>query len=243
MVYVLFAPEMVILWAARQHYGAKHFAKKHQRRGWTMTHGFFVIMGGFTLHDERGTPLRILEPIELEKLSEAGRIKWPSVTEEEIQDRSKGDCLSKGIVLVQTSWFVTQCIARFAYRLEVTELEVATFAFAVLTGVTYYLWWNKPLDVRCSIPVYLLKNDAIGRIDSQSTSRLPGTTNPVSPPPPISHETIQNLNSIQVDSQPAMIEENSSSNPPDQYATTTPVPDSIPHSYIQQEDSIWHALL
>ena len=75
MGYVLIIPEMVILWAARQHFGAKHFAKKHQRRGWTMTHAFFLIMGGFTLHDEQGIPLRILEPIDLESLFEAGKFE------------------------------------------------------------------------------------------------------------------------------------------------------------------------
>jgi hypothetical protein len=134
MGYVLIAPELFIAWAARQHFGAKYLAKRHERRGWMMAHGFFVIMGGFTLHDEQGTPLRILEPIELERLSEAGRIEWPSITEAEIQDRSKGDHLSKGIVLIQAGWFITQCIMRGAYRLEVTELEVATLAFAALTG-------------------------------------------------------------------------------------------------------------
>jgi len=260
--YVLIAPEMVILWAARQHYGAKHFAEQHQRRGWTMTHGFFVIMGGFTLHDEQGTPLRILEPIELEKLSEAGRIEWPSITEEEIQDRSKGDYLSKGIVLVQTSWFIAQCIARFVYRLEVTELEVATLSFAVLTGFTYYLWWNKPLDVRCSIPVYLLKIDKTGRVDSQSTSLPSGTANTVSASPPISHEPVQNLNPIQIDSQLAIIEEkripqqivvvasnpgpnpqdSSSSNSSCHYITTTPMLGFPPYLYIQRDFSTWPPL-
>ena len=158
MGYALIAPELIILWAVRQHYGAKYLAEQHQRRGWTMPHGFFAIIGGFTLHDERGTALRILEPIELKTLSEAGRIEWPSIIEEEIQDRSKGDYLSKAIVLVQTSWLVTQCIVRGAYRPEVTEL-VATLAFAAMMGMTYYLWWNKPLDVRCSVLVYLLKDD------------------------------------------------------------------------------------
>jgi len=102
--------------------------------------------------------LRILEPKELEKLSKAGKISWPSITEVEIQDRSKGDYLSKGIVLMQTSWFITQCVVRAMYGLEITELEVATLAFAVLTGIIYYLWWDKPLDVRCSVPVYLLQH-------------------------------------------------------------------------------------
>ncbi|KIM44812.1 hypothetical protein M413DRAFT_66772, partial [Hebeloma cylindrosporum] len=70
-----------------------------------------------------------------------------TITEEEIADRSKGDYLSKTIVLFQMTWFIGQCIARGAYGLTVTELELVTVAFASLTGVTYYLWWDKPLDV------------------------------------------------------------------------------------------------
>ena len=92
---------------------------------------------------------------ELEELWESGKIQWPTIAKEEIADRSKGDYLSKTIVLFQTTWFVGQCIARGAYGLTVTELEVVTIAFASLTGIIYYLWWDKPLDVRCSIPVHL----------------------------------------------------------------------------------------
>ena len=156
MVCALFVPEFVLGWAARQYWAARQLTKRHQEHGWTMAHGFFIGMGGFTLHDQRGTAVRILEPSELEKLYNEGRVAWPSITEEEIQDRSKGDYLSKGIVLVHSSWFIIQCIVRAACGLAVTELEVATLAFAVLSGVTYYLWWHKPLDVRCSVPVYLL---------------------------------------------------------------------------------------
>ena len=65
--------------------------------------------------------------------------------------------MSKTIVLFQTTWFIVQCIARGGYGLDVTELEVVTLAFATLTGVIYFFWCDKPLDVRCSIPVHLLK--------------------------------------------------------------------------------------
>jgi hypothetical protein len=194
MGYVIIAPEMVILWATRQHYAARHLAKQYQERGWTMTHGFFLVMGGFTLHDPRGTPLRILVPRELETLSKAGKVTWPSITEEEIQDRCKGDYLSKAFVLVQTSWFITQCIVRGVYGLAVTELEVATLTFAALSGVTYYLWWHKPIDVRCSVPVYLLleanENKEVGRRECVlSTSGSPAP-DPPSIPRPISRENI-----------------------------------------------------
>ena len=84
-------------------------------------------------------------------------IEWPTITEDEIADRSKGDYLSKTIVLFQTTWFIAQCIVRGAYGLDVTELEVVTIAFATLTGVIYLFWWDKPLDVRCSVPVHLYK--------------------------------------------------------------------------------------
>ena len=159
MGYVLLVPELVIYWAWRQHNAASNFTKKHQENtGWTRVHAFFLIMGGFTLH-KGGKPLRILAVKELEELSEAGKIEWPTITEEEIADRSKGDYLSKTIVVFQTTWFILQCIARGVYGLTVTELEVVTLAFATLNGILYYFWWDKPLDVRCSIPVQLLEDD------------------------------------------------------------------------------------
>ena len=70
-------------------------------------------------------------------------------------DRSKRDLFSKGFAVLQTTWFITQCIARAAYGLTITELEIATLAFAVLNGLLYFLWWNKPQDVACPAPVYL----------------------------------------------------------------------------------------
>ena len=184
MGYILIAPEMVIVWAGRQHYAARNFTKKHEKNhpGWTRTHAFFLIMGGFTLH-EGGKPIRILETRDLEELSEAGKIDWPTITEEEIADRSKGDYLSKTIVLFQTTWFIVQCIARGAYGLAVTELEVVTVAFATLTGVIYYFWWDKPLNVRCSIPVQLLE----GRLEEiQDTAMNEDTGSQIISPPEVS---------------------------------------------------------
>ena len=159
MAYVLLAPEMIIIWAARQHHDAGLLAKDFQIKGrptWTKTHAFFLIMGGFTLY-EKGNPLRVLDWRDLEALVRAGRIDWPDITEEEIKDKSKGDYLSKSIVVLQSTWFIVQFFARVASKITITELEVVTLAFSSLTGVIYYLWWNKPLDVRCSVPVHLME--------------------------------------------------------------------------------------
>jgi len=174
MGYMLLAPELVIMWAARQFIVAKEIAVEHQGKGvqptaiyqicdllvktareWTKAHGFFVIMGGFALHDADKSFLRVLDERTLTELDNAGEIEWPTITEKEIQDRSKADVFSKGIVLVQTTWFIVSCVSRFATKLAVTELEVVTLAFAVLNGITYWLWWDKPSDVRCVVPVYL----------------------------------------------------------------------------------------
>ena len=69
MGYFLLAPEFVILWAARQHFSARYLTKKHEKNdpSWTRTHAFFLIMGGFTLH-EGGKPVRVLEAKDLEGL-------------------------------------------------------------------------------------------------------------------------------------------------------------------------------
>jgi len=72
----------------------------------------------------------------------------------EIQDKSKGDFISKAVVILQTSWFVMQCIARGVKGVPITELELVTVAFAGLNFVIYLLWWDKPLNVQCGVRVY-----------------------------------------------------------------------------------------
>ncbi|TDL16980.1 hypothetical protein BD410DRAFT_754858 [Rickenella mellea] len=154
MIMALIAPELLILWAMRQWLVSRKLAKKYHAKGWTQTHGFFALMGGFMLYDGDKALYTLLPP-ELETLSQDGKIVFPKITEKEIKDRSKGDALSKGFVLIQTGWFALQCIARGPDHLPITELEVVTLAFAVLSLATYALWWNKPLDVQCPVPVHL----------------------------------------------------------------------------------------
>ena len=75
-------------------------------------------------------------------------------TEEEIKDRGKGDWLAKSLVLLQTSWFVIQCIARAIKHLPITHLEIVTLAYAAMNFVIYILWWNKPLNVNRPVRVF-----------------------------------------------------------------------------------------
>ena len=112
-------------------------------------------MGGFMLF-EGNIAKGALSPERFSKLLTAGKIEFPTVTEEEIEDRSKGDGFSKTIALGQTLWFVAQCLARKAQHLDLTLVELLTLSLALLNGVMYFLWWHKSLDVRCQVCVYLL---------------------------------------------------------------------------------------
>jgi hypothetical protein len=77
------------------------------------------------------------------------------VVKAEILDRSKGDELSKGLVVIQTTWFIISCCARAAQHLMITNLEAITLAYAALNGMMYFFWWDKPLNVRVPVEVEL----------------------------------------------------------------------------------------
>uniref|UniRef100_A0A8H7XSK2 Uncharacterized protein n=1 Tax=Psilocybe cubensis TaxID=181762 RepID=A0A8H7XSK2_PSICU len=111
-------------------------------------------MGGFVLY-KGDEDLGTLTVSLFKELEASNEIDFPVVTEEDLADKSKGDSLSKGLVIVQTTWFMIQCIARAAQGLDITELELVTVAFASMNAVMYFLWWHKPLDVQCRIRVYL----------------------------------------------------------------------------------------
>ncbi|KAF7973384.1 hypothetical protein HWV62_15485 [Athelia sp. TMB] len=74
-------------------------------------------------------------------------------TTDELKDKSKGDTLSKTVAVVQTLWFVAQCIARRAQGMAITNLEIMTLAYTVITVAMYAAWWHKPLNVRCPVRV------------------------------------------------------------------------------------------
>ena len=177
MFWAVVAPETVIAWAFRQWTTAGRLEKLYKGelssllhliypqmlnhilltsdRGWTKTHGHFIQMGGFVLF-EGNVAKGVLSPERFSELLTAGKIEFPAVTVEEIEDRSKADGFSKTIALVQTLWFIAQCLARRVQNVDLTLIELLTLSLAVLNGVMYFLWWHKSLDVRCPVRVYLL---------------------------------------------------------------------------------------
>ena len=133
-----------------------------------MTHGYFVIMGGFHLFERTSEETsntnqsisqeddKPLHPLKASELWGYGGYSESFImpTEVEIKDRGKSDWLAKSLVLLQTSWFVMQCIARAIEHLPVTHLEIVTLAYAAMNFVIYIFWWNKPLNVNRPVRVF-----------------------------------------------------------------------------------------
>jgi hypothetical protein len=62
---------------------------------------------------------------------------------QDLQDGSKSDQLTKGLAILQTVWFIGQCISRAHHGLAISELEVGTVAFVACTFLAYLFWWAK----------------------------------------------------------------------------------------------------
>ncbi|KAG9224719.1 hypothetical protein PTI98_010125 [Pleurotus ostreatus] len=113
-------------------------------RAWTSVHSFFLLMGGIINRAEDGTTqsvhYRDVVPQTSPQSSEDRQslpddvaqpppFEWPTIEKEEIDDKSKGDALAKAIVVIQTSYFLIQLLARVARRLTITKLEIMTLAY------------------------------------------------------------------------------------------------------------------
>jgi hypothetical protein len=186
------APEWVLAWAMQQRTVATqiagdgnawirsryptYYSYMSVERPWTRVHGFFVLMGGFHAHARGdselekyllGTPLYPLDQKTVINKVKTGEIELP--LEGEIQDRSKTDWLAKTLVLLQTGWFVVQCIARGVAHLPLSELEVVTLAYTIINFGIYIAWWDKPRNVDRPIRVFLSPDEVGKERDDESS--------------------------------------------------------------------------
>lgn len=138
-------------------------AQRTREESWSRSHGFFIQMGGFVLY-ERGVPTQVLDYPRFKRLLKLKAVDVPLITASDIQDRSKGDAISKGFVVLQTTWFVIQCIARVIKDLPLCELEIVTLGFAVLNAIIYAVFWNKPQGVGVCISIPLKDANAVATI-------------------------------------------------------------------------------
>ncbi|KAF7430672.1 hypothetical protein PC9H_006381 [Pleurotus ostreatus] len=132
--------------------------ESRNRPQWTNTHSFFLSMGGFVTIQSDGKR-RTIRPEDLgvvvaeDSMETAPKLPWPMVEEDDIKEKRQGDTITKALVVWQTTWFVLQIIARGVEGLAVTELEIMTLAYGLLSAFLYGLWWNKPYDVQTPILV------------------------------------------------------------------------------------------
>ncbi|KAF9542535.1 hypothetical protein CPC08DRAFT_650151 [Agrocybe pediades] len=168
LFWAVIAPEAVIFWAAKQWFGARQLANDFKDYGWTMTHGHFLQMGGFVLY-ENGEETKVVNPEHLRKLLDEGRVEIPKVRKKDIEDRSKASDFGKALVVIQTSWFVVQCITRHVNHLPITKLELVTVALALLNGTMYVSWWHKPFDAQTRIAIHVLPQPESKKSEKQET--------------------------------------------------------------------------
>ncbi|KZP34023.1 hypothetical protein FIBSPDRAFT_943096 [Athelia psychrophila] len=167
---------------------AKTFTRNEQE--WTITHGFLVVMGGLYYYEtppyDNEAPPQPTHPVSREDLTKLIKMKKFTLPHKaEINDKSKGDPLSKTFAIIQTLWFVMQCGARRLQSLPITKLELVTLAYAAITVAMYWFWWSKPLNVLQPFRV---------------TCTPPPPTPPPTPPPPTSRPpTVSSISTGRLD--------------------------------------------
>lgn len=137
---------------------------------WTLAHGFLLEMGALVILRDGRPPEVVKEVKQLKGLFDDHPDTPPNIPLDMIDERSRGNPLAKLLAILQTSWFLFQCAARWASRLDVTELETLTLAFAFLNGLTYAFWWEKPLEMNSPIEIDLRSSAAL-RISGVSATQ------------------------------------------------------------------------
>ncbi|KIW67782.1 hypothetical protein PV04_07011 [Phialophora macrospora] len=113
-----------------------------------MAYGFYAIMGGFRVDVQQfsdAMSTAALSPPAIVALAEHGVVC--DIEHSTIQDKSKANSLAKGLVVLQVSWMVVQCIGRKTSGLPLTLLEIHTFVHAICAAMMYALWFKKPFSI------------------------------------------------------------------------------------------------
>ncbi|KAK4179561.1 hypothetical protein QBC36DRAFT_179794 [Triangularia setosa] len=137
----------------------QHDHEEIQRQIWTMAHTCYLNMGGLRAkpgHISRHNAERdvvvtmayILKP-------DSRLLEHITLTSADIEDKSKADWLLKSFTVLQIGWLLVEVLVRKLSKLPISQLEVATFSFAITAIVTYAANWWKPKDI--NIPTVMFK--------------------------------------------------------------------------------------
>ena len=156
----LLAPDMVTLNSAAQWRSANNSVEKMHALGcknWTLEHAFYADSGGFHL-ESSDYPSFPVNAASMHYLVQQGYISCPTISKEEIWDKSKADIFAKGLTLVQSCWLILQSVSRVAQGLAISQLELFTIAFVTSTIMSYFFWLHKPQGV--GVPTILFFQDS-----------------------------------------------------------------------------------
>ncbi|KAI1115588.1 hypothetical protein F5Y14DRAFT_410397 [Nemania sp. NC0429] len=127
----------------------------HTTQNWTLTHAYFVNMGGLLCPGR----LRyyVLPSTQLghqcDHWATDHPLKGLVLRRDDIEDKSKVDFLIKLVTALQIAGIIVTVHARTHLGLPVSQLEIATMAFSVFAVLTYLVNLWKPKDV--SEPILL----------------------------------------------------------------------------------------
>ncbi|KAF2134702.1 hypothetical protein P153DRAFT_392026 [Dothidotthia symphoricarpi CBS 119687] len=174
MLLGILGPEFVLTYAAGQWSRAKWSVKAFQDSGygdWHMRQAFFADMGGFVLHTQDDSKPFPLNAAQLHWLVHHKYIEYPTISKQEVWDKSKQDTFTKVVTAFQVSYLIIQCTARAARGLDITTLELNALAIVVCSLMTSYAWLHKPADVHTPVHIYSTKalKDMIGNLDWELT--------------------------------------------------------------------------
>ncbi|KAK8154420.1 hypothetical protein BKA80DRAFT_31849 [Phyllosticta citrichinensis] len=120
---------------------------------WTLQQAFFAVCGGLAVSTGSfwHSPTMTLTPRGVLELTRAGLL--PSVTDDEVTEKSKANTAAKVMVCIQASWFLVQAVARLAQKLPLTLLEVHVLAHVLCALAMYFCWVDKPYDAETPIVI------------------------------------------------------------------------------------------
>lgn len=70
-----------------------------------------------------------------------------------IKDRSKADTMAKDFACAQAAWFLIQIVGRLFQGLPFTTLEISIIPLIGSTFLTYFLYWEKLLDLETTTTI------------------------------------------------------------------------------------------
>ena len=143
---------------------------RHPEPEWTRRQGFYVGMGGlcFDITDQQ-SPFIEKEPKGWVDGSRKRQYALtvpgfkfliayfpelvPSISMDDLDDRSNTNALGKTITLLQALWFFAQITMRLVEGLPISLLELNTLGHAFCALIMFLFWWHKPYDMGQSLVI------------------------------------------------------------------------------------------